>query len=205
MALGPPSPTWQWAAAVPAEQPQPSGPGPGNTSLPVQGPLTGAPRRRPRAPDTRSGQQKRKQWPSRKQEKTHFRPPPVGSRKSRSRSWPRAPRSQRAGCTLDEPRTETGRGGAGLTEALVGSRVLSLGDPDAHRIWLPLSSTEPGLTSMKCVLHPNCCGKVFKQEGILPQSDFVIYTEGFGGQEIWASITSSYLLVRKESVCRSGF
>lgn len=68
----------QWAAAVPAEQPQPSGPGPGNTSLPVQGPLTGAPRRRPPSARHRSGQQKRKQWPSRKQEKPHFRPPTRG-------------------------------------------------------------------------------------------------------------------------------
>ena len=65
----------QWAAAVPAEQPQPSGPGPGNTSLPVPGPLTGAPPWRPPSARHRSGQQKRKQWPRRKQEKPHFRPP----------------------------------------------------------------------------------------------------------------------------------
>ena len=60
-----------------------------------------------------------------------------------------------------------------------------------------MSSTEPGLTSKKCVLHPDCCGKVFKQGRNLLSLDFVIYTEGFGGQEVWASITSSYLLVGK--------
>ncbi|XP_052500400.1 zinc finger protein 852-like [Budorcas taxicolor] len=126
----------QWAAAVPAEQPQPSGPGPGNTSLPVQGPLTGAPRRRPPSARHRSGQQKRKQWPSRKQEKPHFRPPHPWDPGSLDREAGHArPRSQRAGCTLvEEPRTATGSG-----RGLQGRCACAL-----------RSGEEPGWKSVEC-------------------------------------------------------
>lgn len=91
----------------------------------------------PRAPDTVVASRSENNGRAGSKRRPTSAPPPVGSRKSRSRSWPRAPPQPESWLHFDAGTThrDGGGGGAGVsTEALVGSRVLSLGDPDAHRI-----------------------------------------------------------------------
>ena len=124
---------------------RPSSPSPAALALvtrpsPSQARSPGHRRGDPRAPDTavasrseNNGRDGSKRSPT----SAPLSPPSVGSRKSRSRRWARAPPQPESWLHFGAGTTHSdgGGGGAGVsTEALVGSRVLSLGDPDAHQV-----------------------------------------------------------------------
>lgn len=92
----------------------------------------------PQAPDTAvASRSENNGRAGSKRSATSGPPPPAGSRKSPSRRWACAPPQPESWLHVGAGTTHSDGGGgeAGVsTEALVGSRVLSLGDPDAHQI-----------------------------------------------------------------------
>lgn len=140
----------------------------------------------PRAPDTAVASRSKNNGRAGSKRSATSGPPLQDPGSLHREGWAGAPPQPESWLHLGAGTTHSdgGGGGAGVsTEALVGSRVLSLATL-THTRFAPLSSTEPGLTSKKCVLHRDCSGKVFKQGKNLLSLGFVIYTEGFGGKEI---------------------